>query len=74
MLSDWSMLSDQMQLMLSREAMKKAAETIAGHAEILAEEMEMGSLADRGGPDALRLLATLVRECETVMDPIAGHA
>lgn len=74
MLSDWSMLSDQMQLMLSREAMKKAAETIAGQAEILAEEMELGSLADRGGPDALRLLATLVRESETVMDPVAGHA
>ena len=58
---DWNMLTDDMQLWLSREALRRAAETIAGHAEVLAGEMEAGCLTDRGGPDALRLLASVVR-------------
>ena len=74
MIADWSMLSDDLQLMLAREALRKAADTIAGHAEILAEEMECGSLADRGGPDALRLLANLVRVSGEEAMPVAGHA
>jgi hypothetical protein len=61
MVSDWSVLSEALQLALSREALRRAAETIAGQAEILAEEMECGTLTDHGGPDALRLLAAVVR-------------
>jgi hypothetical protein len=61
MLPDWNRLSDELQLALSREALFRAADTIAGQAEMLAGEMEAGSLADRGGPDALRLLAAVVR-------------
>ena len=61
MLSDWSVLPEDQQLVLSREALRRAAETIADQAEILAFEMEAGSIADRGGPDALRLLAAFVR-------------
>ena len=61
MLRDWDLLSDELQLALSREAMIRAADTIAGQAEILAGEMEAGMLADRGGPEALRLLAAVVR-------------
>jgi hypothetical protein len=61
MLTDWSLLSEELQLVLSREALHHAAETIAGQAEFLAEEMESGALPDRGGPDALRLLAAVVR-------------
>ena len=60
-LSDWNVLSDDLQLTLSREAMRRAAEIIAGQAELLAGEMENGCLNDRGGPDALRLLAGVVR-------------
>ncbi len=75
MLSDWTILSDDLQLTLSREALKRAAETIAGQAEILASEMETGSLSDRGGPDALRLLAAVVRVSgEDPFAAIAGHA
>ena len=58
---DWNSLTDAMQLWLSREALRRAAETIAGQAEVLAGEMENGCLADRGGADALRLLASVVR-------------
>ena len=61
MLGDWNLLSDSLQLILSRQALTRAAEAIAGQAEILAAEIEAGTLADRGGPDALRLLAAVVR-------------
>ena len=60
-LNDWNVLSDDLQLWLSREALRQAAEIIAGQAELLAGEMETGLLNDRGGPDALRLLAGVVR-------------
>jgi hypothetical protein len=59
--ADWNLLSDRAQLALSTAALAKAAETIACQAETLAEEMETGTLDDRGGPDALRLLAAVVR-------------
>ena len=74
MLSDWNHLSDDLQLVLSREAMYRAALTIADHAELLADEIEAGRLSDRGGPEALRLLAAIIRF--TGQDPLApaGHA
>jgi Mor family transcriptional regulator len=59
--SDWNALTDDIQLALSREAMRRAAETLAEHAELLAAEIEHGGLSDRGGPDALRLFAAVVR-------------
>ena len=58
---DWHMLSDETQLTLTRAALIRAVHTVAGQAEILALEMESGSLADRGGPDALRLFAAVLR-------------
>ena len=61
MLADWNVLSDDLQLVLSREALRRAAEIIAEQAEVLAEEMEIGGLQDRGGPNALRLMAGVVR-------------
>ena len=74
MLSDWTLLSDELQLTLSREALCQAGETIASQAEILAVEMETGGLADRGGPDALRLLAAVVRVTGRDGMVPAGHA
>ncbi|MFH5927527.1 hypothetical protein [Roseomonas xinghualingensis] len=59
--STWHDLSDELQLTLSREALRRAAETLADHAELLAAEMEAGTLLDQGGPDALRLFAAVVR-------------
>ena len=44
------------------EIMKNLAEiTVASQAEALAGVMEDGGLQDRGGPDALRLLAAVVQ-------------
>lgn len=61
MVGYWDELTEELQLTLSRQALRWAAETIAGQAESLAEQMELGGLRDRGGPDALRLLAGVVR-------------
>lgn len=74
MLSDWNLLSDDLQLTLSREALQHAALSIADQAEVLASEMEFGSLTDRGGPEALRLLAAVVRITrQDTLTPV-GHA
>ena len=62
LIPDWDLLSVDLQLALSSEALRRAVEAVADQAELLAGEMEMGVLADRGGPDALRLLAAVVRE------------
>lgn len=61
MVGHWNHLPEDLQLAMSREALRHAAEAIAGQAETIAEEMECGGLLDRGGPDALRLLAAVVR-------------
>ena len=74
MMSDWNLLSDDLQLTLSRAALSRAAETIAGQAEILAREIEAGALHDRGGPDALRLLARIVRLNRAAELTPAGNA
>ncbi len=74
MLADWNGLSDTLQLVLSREALNRAAEIIATQAEVLAGEMEAGSLADRGGPDALRLLAGIVRLNGDILAGPSGRA
>ncbi|MBI0536898.1 hypothetical protein D9599_15095 [Roseomonas sp. KE2513] len=57
----WHNLPEELQLVLSREALRRAAETLAEHAELLATEIEAGALLDQGGPEALRLFAAVVR-------------
>jgi hypothetical protein len=74
MVADWNMLSDELQLALAREALRRAADTIAGQAEVLAQEMEVGTLTDRGGVDALRLLAAIVRVTGQDSLGAVGHA
>ena len=76
MLCDWNLLSDDVQLILSREALRRAVETVANQAEILAAEMEEGGLSDLGGPEALRLLAAVARATgdEGLALPAAGNA
>ncbi len=73
--AEWSALSDEMQIALSREALNHAVAIIAEQAELLAQEMEDGLLQDRGGADALRLLAAIVRLNTDPADLVpAGHA
>lgn len=70
----WESLPDDVQIALSREAMRRAAETLADHAELLAREIEAGSLTDRGGAEALRLFAAVVRATQQDAFGPAGHA
>jgi hypothetical protein len=61
MLTDWNILSEELQLAIAAEAMRQAAAIIADQADTLAEEMDDGAVPDAGGPDALRLLAQIIR-------------
>jgi len=74
LVSNWSSLDEDVQLAVSREALRQAAQTIAGQAESLAGEMETGGLPDHGGPDALRLLAAVVRVAGEEEPGPVGHA
>lgn len=68
------MLRDDMQQLLAREAMRRAAMVLADHAELLAREMESGALRDCGGPDAMRLFAAVVRATNDDAFGPEGHA
>ena len=70
MLCDWNMLSDDLQLTLSAEALRRARATLADQAEILAAAMDDGQLPDFGGAEALRLFASVAR----ISDDGAVHA
>ena len=72
--SDWSLLSQELQLALSREALRQSGEIIARQAEALADEVDAGRLEDRGGAEALRLLAAIVRLNGAELPTVAGHA
>jgi hypothetical protein len=74
MFADWNQLSPQAQLALSRVALQRAAAAIALQAEVLADQMECGGLADHGGAEALRLFAAVVRVNQEDQLVPAGHA
>ena len=46
--------------MLAREALERARHIIGAQAQLLAEQMERGSIPSFDGPDALRLLAMIL--------------
>lgn len=74
MLVDWDCLTEELQIALSREALHRVSAAIAAQAEVLADELECGVLADRGGADALRLFSSVVRMVgEDELAPV-GHA
>lgn len=74
MIADWNTLPESLQLYLAQQAFRQAAETIAGQADVLACEFESGTLADRGGAEALRLMAAIVRAIGPGAEPAAGMA
>ncbi len=73
--ADWTHMSDELQLLVSREALCKASAIIAEQADLLAAEIDSGRLEDRGGADALRLLAAIVRLNDPASEPaVVGRA
>ncbi len=73
MIADWNVLPESLQLYVAQQAFCKATETIAGQAEILAQEFEDGALADRGGAEALRLMAAIVRAIAPGGEQLSGQ-
>ena len=72
--AEWHTLPEELQLVLAQEAMRRAAATLADQAELLAQEMDIGTLNDEGGPDALRLFATIIRSTNSQGLGPVGHA
>lgn len=70
----WHTLPEPLQLVLAQESMRRAAATLAEQAELLAQEMDAGTLVDRGGPDALRLFAAIIRSTNANGVGPVGHA
>jgi PPE-repeat protein len=58
---DWDSVAEPLQLRLAAAAWRRAAASIALQAETLAREMETGMLEAWDGPEALRLLAAVLR-------------
>jgi hypothetical protein len=58
---DWDDLTTDTQVRLARSAIQLAAAILARHADALAEQMENGTLDNRSGREALRLLAMVMR-------------
>ncbi len=73
-MTEWNALSEPLQLHLATAALHQASQTLATQAEMLAGEMETGSLRDQGGPDALRLLAAIFRATSLSSQPAIGNA
>ncbi len=74
MIAEWNALPEPLQLYVAQQAFRQAAETIAGQADVLAHEFESGTLADRGGAEALRLMAAIVRALGQGAPDAAGTA
>ncbi len=73
-MTDWQSISEPLQLQLAQEAMRQASANLAAYAEALAEEMEGGFMSDRGGNEALRLFANLVRSVHASSPITVGNA
>ena len=72
--SAWDRLSEECQVQVAEAAMQRANEILARQAEALADEIAQGDLADRGGAEALRLFASLIRRAQLHWGHVAGHA
>lgn len=69
----WRDLPKDCQVQLAEGAMRRACEILAQQAESLAEEIERGEVEDRGGAEALHLLARLIRLANLQNVAAAGH-
>lgn len=74
MIAEWNTLPETLQLHVAQQAFRQAVDTIASQADVLAGEFEAGTLSDRGGADALKLLATIVRALRPADEAVAGRA
>jgi hypothetical protein len=60
--SEWHGISEDLQLQLANQAMRRAASIIADQADLFAIQFATRTLQDRGAAEALKLFAGLLRE------------
>ncbi len=70
----WSRLPEVEQLALANAALLRALDVLVADAELLATEIDRGALTDRGGAEALRLLACIIRTAGRGGLAAVGHA
>ncbi len=73
-MTEWNALPESLQLYLAQQAFRQAVETIAEQADVLAQEFADGVLADRGGAEALHLMAAIIRAIGPGSAPTPGLA
>lgn len=73
-MTDWDSLPEPLQLQLTQAALREASKNLAAYADALAAEIESGFMADRGGDEALRLFANLVRAVHAAEPEPVGHS
>ncbi len=73
-MTDWDRISEPQQLQLAQAALREASKNLAAYAEALAHEIEAGFMSDRGGQEALRLFANIVRNVHGAETPCVGNA
>jgi hypothetical protein len=73
-MTEWNLLPEPQQLQLATEALRQASSRLANYADALAEEMDAGAMPDRGGEEALRLFANLIRAVHVSERAGVGHA
>ena len=60
--AEWHGMSDELQLLLAQQAMRRASFIIADQADLFAQQFASATLVDRGAADALKLFAVLLRD------------
>jgi hypothetical protein len=60
--SEWHSISEELQLALAKQAMRRASVIIADQADLFAVQFANATLQDRGAAEAIRLFAALLRE------------
>ncbi len=70
----WQEVSEDLQILVAQQAMRKAALIIAEQAELFAMQFKSGTLQDRGSADGLQLFAALLRETTVETLTPAGTA
>jgi hypothetical protein len=60
--SEWHLISEELQLVLANQAMRRASTIIADQADLFAVQFATAVLQDRGAAEALKLFAVLLRE------------
>ena len=72
-MDQWTCLPTPVRLWVAESAMARAAKLLAKEAESLAAEIDDDLISDRGGAEALRYFARIIRAAASA-DQVVGNA